>query len=130
MNIQALQQNAKALGDANRLRMLQLLKGQELCVCQIMGVLGLSQPLVSRHLAILKAAGFLGSRRKGKLVFYRCDPASPDVDRLMDTVALLLRDDPTARSDRERLAECTELQKATGRCDMELFEKYRNRGMQ
>lgn len=115
---------AKALSDGNRLRMLLLLREGDLCVCQIMGVLGLSQPLVSRHLAVLKAAGFLASRREGKLVIYRLHPSSRVAESLMKTAAELLSDEPVPRQDRERLSECTELQKRTGRCDVELFTEY------
>ena len=54
----------KLLSDNTRLRILMLLTRRELCVCQIMGVLGVSQPLVSRNLKLLGDAGFL-SRTEG-----------------------------------------------------------------
>jgi ArsR family transcriptional regulator len=60
----------KLLSDNTRLRILMLLTRKELCVCQIMGVLGVSQPLVSRNLKLLDDAGFLAERKEGKLVFY------------------------------------------------------------
>jgi DNA-binding transcriptional ArsR family regulator len=50
---------------------LLLLCRKELCVCQIMGVLGLPKPLVSRNLALLHRAGLLAARRTGKMMYYR-----------------------------------------------------------
>ena len=67
----------KALADENRLRILMLLRERELCVFEIMGVLGLSQPLVSSHLGVLRAAGLVDARREGKRMRY----ALTDVDR-------------------------------------------------
>ena len=69
----------KALADENRLRLLLLLRERELFVCQLMAVLGISQPLVSRSLALLDREGLLESRRSGKQVFYRLKerPAAP-----------------------------------------------------
>ena len=61
----------KLLSDESRLRILMLLEKSELCVCQIMGVLNMSQPLVSRNHSLLAKAGFLSGRREGKLMFYR-----------------------------------------------------------
>ncbi|MFH2108343.1 MAG: metalloregulator ArsR/SmtB family transcription factor [Chrysiogenia bacterium] len=61
----------RVLADENRLRLLLLLQQRELFVCQLMAVLQLSQPLVSRNLALLEREGLLDSRRQGKHVFYR-----------------------------------------------------------
>jgi ArsR family transcriptional regulator, arsenate/arsenite/antimonite-responsive transcriptional repressor len=64
----------KALGDETRLRMVALLAHGELCVCHLEGALGLSQPNVSRHLAVLRAAGVVESRREGSWSYYRLAP--------------------------------------------------------
>jgi ArsR family transcriptional regulator len=61
----------KVLGDGNRLRILNLLMRGELCVCEIEGILGLSQTNVSRHLGRLSAAGIIDSRKNAQWVFYR-----------------------------------------------------------
>jgi DNA-binding transcriptional ArsR family regulator len=61
----------KALGDPTRLRIVKLLEGGELCVCQLMAVLGMGQSRISRHLSILKQAGLIEDRRAGKWVHYR-----------------------------------------------------------
>jgi ArsR family transcriptional regulator len=71
----------KALADVNRLRLMALLSRGELFVCQLMAVTGLSQPLISRSLALLERAGLLQSRRQGKHVFYRICPSMPAVAR-------------------------------------------------
>ena len=60
----------KLFSDELRLRILMLLDKQELSVCQIMGIIGASQPLISRNLSLLYRAGFLDERREGKLRFY------------------------------------------------------------
>jgi DNA-binding transcriptional ArsR family regulator len=71
----------KALADENRLRLVLLLKRKELFVCQLMAVTGLSQPLVSRSLALLEREGLLDSRRQGKHVFYRLKKILPPLGR-------------------------------------------------
>src|SRR5688500_19695977 len=61
----------KALGDETRLRIVALLSHGELCVCHLESALDLSQPNASRHLAILRAAGVVETRRDGSWVYYR-----------------------------------------------------------
>lgn len=60
----------KALSDVTRLEIIRLLIAEEMCVCEIMDRLGMSQPAVSHHLRILKEAGIVGYRRSGKWLFY------------------------------------------------------------
>jgi ArsR family transcriptional regulator len=69
----------KALGDETRLRVVALLSHGELCVCHVEEALGVSQPKVSRHLAILRAAGLVDHRRDGSWVYYRLAP-QPDAE--------------------------------------------------
>jgi ArsR family transcriptional regulator len=58
--------------DATRRHLLALISGEgELCVCELVAALSESQPGVSRHLALLRAGGWLASRREGTFVFYR-----------------------------------------------------------
>lgn len=61
----------KALSEPIRLRILALLGEGELCVCDLVEVLQLPQSTVSRHLALLKAAGWLAERRQGVWMYYR-----------------------------------------------------------
>jgi DNA-binding transcriptional ArsR family regulator len=60
----------KALADETRLRILDLLEVREMCVCEIMVALGLTQPTASHHLGILENAGVVKDRKDGKWVFY------------------------------------------------------------
>lgn len=60
----------KALADVTRLKILMLLDVREMCVCEIMVALGLTQPTASHHLGILENAGLVKDRREGKWVFY------------------------------------------------------------
>jgi ArsR family transcriptional regulator len=61
----------KALGDKTRLSILNLLSVREMCVCEIMAALNLTQPTASHHLGILENAGIVKDRKEGRWVFYR-----------------------------------------------------------
>ena len=63
----------KALADANRLHILELLGSGEQCACVLLGNLDLSQPTLSHHMKILCDAGLVTSRKAGKWIYYR-DP--------------------------------------------------------
>jgi len=63
----------KALGDENRIRILNLLIRQELCVCEIETVLEITQSNASRHLNKLKSAGVITNEKKSQWVYYRVD---------------------------------------------------------
>lgn len=60
----------KALGDKTRLKILMLLDVREMCVCEIMVALDLTQPTASHHLGILEAVELVKDRREGKWIFY------------------------------------------------------------
>jgi len=61
----------KALADENRIRIIGVLKGRELCVCQLIELLCLAPSTVSRHLSILKNARLIDSRKQGRWMYYR-----------------------------------------------------------
>ena len=61
----------KALADETRLSILHLLKVREMCVCEIMAALNLTQSTASHHLGILENAGVVKDRKEGRWVFYR-----------------------------------------------------------
>ena len=71
-----------ALGDTTRLKMLKLIADEELCSCEVMAALELTQPTTSHHLGILERAGLLASKRNGKWVFYKI--ASSKVPNLIN----------------------------------------------
>ncbi len=115
----------KLLSDESRLRILMLLEKRELCVCQIMGVLNMSQPLVSRNLSLLAKSGFLAGRREGKLMFYRIKRNLTKKNLLILSVLKeLLKDDRVLLKDFRSLKECHDFQKRTGKCDMETFKAF------
>ena len=62
---------AKALSDDNRVRILAILEGRELCVCQVIELLGLAPSTVSKHLSILKHARLIDGRKHGRWMYYR-----------------------------------------------------------
>jgi ArsR family transcriptional regulator len=61
----------KGFADPTRIRILSVLAAGELCVCDIVDLLGLPQPLVSRHLAYLRRAGLVEATREWKYAHYR-----------------------------------------------------------
>src|ERR671939_1251207 len=67
----------RALADRTRLRLLNLMGDDEVCVCFFVEVLKVNQPKISRHLAYLRKAGLVGARREGKWMHYRIS-APPD----------------------------------------------------
>ena len=94
----------KALSDETRLRIMGLLAEGELCVCELMAVLGLPQSTVSRHLAYLKNSGLVSDRRQGTWMHYRL--AGGDGALRNDLLDLLWKDLPLltcVRADREAL---------------------------
>ena len=74
----------KALADHTRLRLIQLLGDDELCVCDCVKVLQTNQPKVSRHLAYLRRAGLVTARRDGKWTYYRLvEPTDPHAAKII-----------------------------------------------
>jgi ArsR family transcriptional regulator len=69
----------KALGDETRLEIIKLLSVEELCVCEIMDKLRMSQSAVSHHLKILNQAELVDYRREGKWIFYSIKPGAVDL---------------------------------------------------
>lgn len=65
----------KALGDFNRLRIVMSLRGGQLCVCQIIALIGLAPSTVSKHLYILHQADLVEVDKKGRWMYYRLSPA-------------------------------------------------------
>jgi len=63
----------KVLGDETRTKILYLLAGQPLCVCDLAEILGLSLPAVSHHLRLPKAMRLVKYVREGKMVYYSLD---------------------------------------------------------
>jgi DNA-binding transcriptional ArsR family regulator len=97
----------KALADENRVRILMALGRKELCVCQIVELLGLAPSTVSKHVTILKQARLVDGRKQGRWIFYRVagDDAPAEAAEMTQLVSRLLADDPRRREDARRLKE-------------------------
>jgi ArsR family transcriptional regulator len=95
-----------ALADRTRLRLINLMGADELCVCFFVEVLKTNQPKISRHLAYLRSAGLVEPRRDGKWMHYKVvEPADRHAARVFGEVRAWLAEDPEMRRDRERLVK-------------------------
>jgi len=97
----------KAAADPTRVRILKMLEGGDLCVCQIIAVLALSPSTVSKHLFLLKSAGLVNDRKEKKWVHYSLDRENDDayVAGILRELSGWLERDPVIAKDRVRLAE-------------------------
>lgn len=96
----------KALADEARLRALLSLEGGELCLCQIIELLGLSPSTVSKHMAVLHQAGLVERRKEGKWHYYRlakAGEASPEALSALAWARSALRGQAMAQSDQQKL---------------------------
>ncbi len=98
----------KALADETRLKIFKLVERRELCVCQIVPAIGLSQPTVSVHLGKLKHAGLVKERRAGQWSYYSADREGLAAFRsaLEEFLAADLTDIPQLAELAERLLRC------------------------
>ena len=84
----------KALADRTRLRLINLMGDDEVCVCFFVEVLKINQPKISRHLAYLKRAGVVEARRDGKWIHYRiAEPPDPHAAKIVREVRAWLESD-------------------------------------
>jgi len=100
----ALAQLFRALADPTRLRLLNLMAEQEVCVCYFTEVIAAPQPKISRHLAYLRAAGLVAARREGKWMHYRLvTPTDPNAAEILSQTIAALRQDPHSIRDLQKL---------------------------
>lgn len=96
----------KALADGTRLRLLNLMGSDEVCVCFFVEVLKTNQPKISRHLAYLRRAGIVSARRDGQWMHYRiAEPSDPDAARVLKDTLTWLANDREMQRDRARLVK-------------------------
>ncbi|WPX07866.1 ArsR/SmtB family transcription factor [Anaerocellum danielii] len=96
----------KALGDQNRLRILSLLLENELCVCEIEKVLGLTQSNVSRHLQVLKSRKIVSYRKTSQWIYYRIsDEFCKEYGELCEFLKTKFLSEEPFKSDLEKLKE-------------------------
>jgi ArsR family transcriptional regulator len=94
----------KALADSTRLRLINLIGSDEVCVCFFVEVLKINQPKISRHLAYLRRAGVVSARREGKWIHYRVvEPPDTHAAEIFREVRAWLANEPAMKSDRARL---------------------------
>lgn len=94
----------RALADPTRLRLINLMAGQELCVCYFIEVIGAPQPKISRHLAYLRRAGIVSARREGKWMHYRLTvPSDPHAASILESTLQALRQDKQMQRDCARM---------------------------
>lgn len=98
---------SQALSDQSRARALMSLRKQELCVCQLIELLDLAPSTVSKHMAILKQAGLVETRKEGRWVYYRLIEA-PETSATGQAIRWMmdsLQRSPQVREDDRRLRE-------------------------
>ena len=95
-----------ALADKTRLRLLNLMRDDEVCVCYFTEVLGESQPKISRHLAYLRNAGIVSARREGKWMNYKIEmPESAFAARALQNTLAWLEAQSEMRAEYEKFAD-------------------------
>ena len=96
----------QALGDRTRLRLLNLMGEQEICVCYFVEVLDQPQPKISRHLAYLRSAGLVAARREGRWMHYRLvTPPHEGAAHIFRQTLAWLKTDKAMQADHARLAK-------------------------
>lgn len=94
----------QALGDNTRLRLLNLMGDQEVCVCYFVEILNQSQPKISRHLAYLRNAGLVAARRSGTWMHYRIiTPSNEGAARILQDLFESFRYEKAMQADRAKL---------------------------
>ncbi len=104
----------KAAGDPTRTRILKLLEDGGLCVCQVQAVLRLAPSTVSKHLAILRAAGLVEDRRDGKWIEYAlaAGERNPYIAPMLAMLGGPLDRHPVVVADRRRMREVKSVPRA------------------
>src|SRR5665213_1745839 len=100
----------QALGDNTRLRLLNLMGDQEICVCYFVEILEQGQPKISRHLAYLRRAGIVQARREGKWMHYHIVmPPHIGATQVLRQTLSWLKEEKAMQADRARLTKacCT-----------------------
>jgi len=96
----------QALGDRTRLRLLNLMEEQEVCVCYFVEILDAPQPKISRHLAYLRKAGIVSARREGKWMHYRIVmPAHIGATQILKQTLASLKEEKSMQADKARLSK-------------------------
>ena len=112
----SIHQVLKAMGEPTRIRLLNLLRLGDICVCDLQAVLRISQSNVSRHLAALRHVGLVNCTRKGLRIIYSLAPAStPQMSALRDLLHRCCPLEPLLQQDIVRFRQAV----AKGECRLE-----------
>jgi ArsR family transcriptional regulator, arsenate/arsenite/antimonite-responsive transcriptional repressor len=96
----------RAFSDPTRLRILNLLRGGELCVCDLVRVIDVPQPKISRHLAYLRRAGLVVARKDGLWMYYELARSKNAFhQKLLECLSCCFPDVPELARDVKRLGE-------------------------
>lgn len=96
----------QSLGDKTRLRLLNLMGDQEICVCYFVEILDQPQPKISRHLAYLRSARIVAARREGKWMHYRIVmPPHIGAAQILRQTLASLKEEKAMQADRARLTK-------------------------
>jgi ArsR family transcriptional regulator len=97
----------KAISDENRMRIIGLLDSRDdLCVCEITAIIGLSQPTISSHLKLLESAGLIEHKKDGLWVNYSISgDMDPDIKAILDGVIPAIRKSKTVKDDIRKLSK-------------------------
>lgn len=98
----------KVLSDETRIRILVLLHHKKLCVCELCGVLGESQPKISKHLAKLRDMGFIKDERQNQFIFYYLNRDSKVLNNILKDIIENAEDYPELSKDLEQLQNAEE----------------------
>jgi len=102
----------KALSDESRVRVLMMLAGGELCVCQIIEMLGLAPSTASKHMSILRQAGLVETRKEGRWIYYRlADGKTPKSSELLGWLERHLKNDKRILDDAVQLERMQKMSK-------------------
>lgn len=105
MIIRDLARAYKALAEPNRIRILKMLEIRPLCVCEITDVLQLATSTISKHLSILRDAGFIVDQKEGKWVDYYLNDSTDqqEAGQLLTQLSQWLADDETIQEDARKV---------------------------
>ncbi len=105
---QAVNRTFRAVADPTRLRILNLLRGKERCVCELVEALRIPQPKASRHLAYLRRVGLVSVRKQGLWKYYRLAAAGNTFHaKLLECLASCSGDVPVMQHDLRRMQRST-----------------------
>ena len=107
----------RAFSDRTRLRLLNMLSGGEVCVCDLVAVLDVPQPKVSRHLAYLRRAGLVVARKDGLWIHYSLAPSRSEFHKsLLNCLACCFQSVPELKKDFERLGRSQSADSCSSDC--------------